>query len=870
MLLCAASISLLMDTSGTRIALGTILPILLLCLPYFSIAVDVIYRPVELLSINCGSSSNFSTLDGRNWTADIKFLSENKDSVAASALTPSTQQGPYTYARFSHSQFTYSFPVSAGPKFLRLFFYSTSYQNFDRSKSDFSVKAGPYTLLHDFNASLNADAGDEPGNYLFREYCINLKDGERLNITFIPSTTDSYAFINGIEVVSMPPYLYYTNLDDNTGFPQIVGGVTYTIESKSALEKIYRLNVAGTNIPPTGDTGMLRTWEADDNYVTTQSNISVDFGGITKLSFTTATENYTAPDKVYRSSRSMGTSGSLNMGFNLTWQLPVDSGFTYLLRLHFCQLDPHVHQAGDLEFYIYIADQLATDRADVLLWTINQKAVPVVTDYIVSIPVNQKKPNISLKLHPHPKSRIKDAQLNGIELFKINHSTGNLAGPNPDPHPKTFEFPLQSKNKKSKGRTGTITAAVAGAVSGVVMLSLIVAFFLIKRKKNVAIDEGSNKKDGTSQGGGSLPANLCRHFSIAEIKAATNNFDELLVVGVGGFGNVYKGYIDEGSTHVAIKRLKPGSQQGEQEFVNEIEMLSQLRHLNLVSLIGYCYESNEMILVYDFMDQGTLCEHLYGTDNPSLSWKQRLQICIGAARGLHYLHTGAKHMIIHRDVKSTNILLDEKWVAKVSDFGLSRIGPTGSSMTHVSTKVKGSIGYLDPEYYKRQRLTEKSDVYSFGVVLLEVLSGRQPLIRTAEKQKMSLVDWAKHRYAKGSLGEIVDPALKGQIATECIHKFGEVALSCLLEDGTQRPSMKDVVGMLEFVLQLQDSAVNGVVVSGGDYEDSEDMFSSTHSSIQLSNYSNSTGLNTTSYGSKESDRLIPENVFSEIKNPEGR
>ncbi|KAG4378098.1 hypothetical protein GLYMA_18G270600v4 [Glycine max] len=875
-----------MDTTDTRIALGSILILLLMCLSNLSIA-EVIYSPDELLSINCGSSSNFSSRDGRNWTVDINFLiAESRvNSVAAPALTPTTQEGPYTYARLSRSQFTYSFPVTAGPKFLRLFFHSTSYHNFDRPNAYFSVKAGSYTLLRDFNASLNADADDGPGqtDILFREYCINLEDGQKqLNITFIPSKTAqhpySYAFINGIEIVSMPPYLYYTNPDvDISGEPQIVGGGTSTIENNSALETMYRLNAGGRTIPSSEDTGMLRTWDADDKYLTIKpTSLSVDYGKSTKLSFTAMVPNYTAPDEVYRTVRGMGTNFSVNMGFNLTWKLPVDSRFTYLFRLHFCQLDPQVTDAGDLEFYIYIEDQLVNDRADVLFWTDNQKGVPVVRDYIVTITGNQKKSNLSLKLHPHPQSMFKDANINAIELFKMDDSTGNLAGPNPDPPLQAPDHngSLENSKKKSSGTTRTL-AAVAGAVSGVILLSFIVASFLVKRKKNASVHKGSKQNYGTSRGGGSssLPTNLCRHFSIAEIRAATNNFDELFVVGVGGFGNVYKGYIDDGSTPVAIKRLKPGSQQGVQEFMNEIEMLSQLRHLHLVSLIGYCYESDEMILVYDFMDRGTLSDHLYDSDNSSLSWKQRLQICLGAARGLHYLHTGAKHMIIHRDVKSTNILLDEKWVAKVSDFGLSRIGPTGSSMTHVSTLVKGSIGYLDPEYYKRQRLTEKSDVYSFGVVLLEVLCGRQPLIRTAEKQKMSLVDWAKHHYEKGFLGEIVDPSLKGQIAAECLRKFGEVALSCLLEDGTQRPSMNDIVGMLEFVLQLQDSAVNGVVpllVSGGDCEDSEDMFSSTHSSIQLSDYSNSTGLNTSSYGSKESDRLIRENVFSEIKDPKGR
>ncbi|KAK7394387.1 hypothetical protein VNO78_14914 [Psophocarpus tetragonolobus] len=840
-----------MDTGDTRIALGILG--LLLWLPYLSTA-DVIYRPVDLFSINCGSSTSLFTPDGRNWTADVIFLSQNMDSVSAPALKPSTQQGPYTYARLSHSQFTYSFSVTSGPKFLRLFFHSTSYQNFDRSKACFSVRAGPYTLLGDFNASVNADANTD--DIFFREYCIYLRDGERLNITFIPSKTaqhpDSYAFINGIEIVSMPPYLYYTNPKiDDTDMPQLVGGATYPIGSYSALETKYRLNVGESTIPPSGDTGMLRTWISDEKYLTSEDVPSTDFEGRTILNFN-KTPNYTAPDIVYRTLRNMGSDGSRNRRFNLTWQFPVDSGFFYLLRLHFCQLDPLVNKIGDQTFYIFIQDLLAEDWADVLSWTDNQKGVPVVKDYAIPITANQERANISLKMHPLDRSPMKDAFLNGIELFKINDTRSNLAGPNPEPPLQTPKVPLEDSKKKSNSKTKRTLAGIAGAISGVVLISFIVALYLMKRKK------GSKKKEGTSQ---SLPTKLCRQFSIAEIKAATNNLDEHLVVGVGGFGNVYKGYIDNGSTRVAIKRLKPGSEQGAHEFKNEIEMLSQLRHVHLVSLIGYCYESNEMMLVYDFMDHGTLSDHLYDTDNPSLSWKQRLQICTGAARGLHYLHTGAKHMIIHRDIKSTNILLDEKWIAKVSDFGLSRIGPTGSSMTHVSTQVKGSVGYVDPEYYKRQRLTEKSDVYSFGVVLLEVLSGRPPLLRAVETQKMSLVNWAKHCYEKGTLNEIVDPSLKDQIAPQSLRKFGELAISCLLEDGTQRPSINDVVALLHFALQLQDTAVKG---------DSHDIFGISQTTLQLWDYSNSTSNEDPSYGSKESQTLIPDNLFSEIKDPKPR
>ncbi|KAM7485625.1 hypothetical protein LguiA_001634 [Lonicera macranthoides] len=314
---------------------------------------------------------------------------------------------------------------------------------------------------------------------------------------------------------------------------------------------------------------------------------------------------------------------------------------------------------------------------------------------------------------------------------------------------------------------------------------------------------------------------LCRRFSLDDIKLATNNFDDSMVIGKGGFGTVYKGDIIDNNgayTTVAFKRLNPLSKQGAPEFWTEINMLSNFRHSHLVSLIGYCDHDNEMILVYEYMVRGTLADHLYkisknnnsynnniGNSLP-LSWVQRLKICIGAARGLEYLHTGTAILerVIHRDVKSSNILLDENWAAKISDFGLSRIGPAEQEVTHVSTvHITGTFGYMDPEYFLTRRFTRKSDVYAFGVVLLEVLCERPALDRSLDEDQWGLARWGQQCIKEGASHQIIGPNLKWEILPNSLTEFVQIADQCLHSCPKQRPTMSEVVARLELALALQ-------------------------------------------------------------------
>lgn len=290
----------------------------------------------------------------------------------------------------------------------------------------------------------------------------------------------------------------------------------------------------------------------------------------------------------------------------------------------------------------------------------------------------------------------------------------------------------------------------------------------------------------------------CRRFSLKEVKRATKNFDDARWIGHSGFGPIYMGSLAGGAL-VAIKRLSLGSCQGVHEFLNEIQLLSWLPSCkHLVTLIGYCDDKDEIILVYNFMARGLLLHQLSKRKScRPLSWAQRLNICMGIAKGLHHLHSNA---VIHRDVKSSNILLDDNWEARLIERGVSKsvdtISYTGKS--HVSTRVLGTIGYAEPEYMATGHLTYQTDVYSFGIVMLELLFGGLLVDSGISK----LQSWLESCRKKNDLLTHIDGILKDDISLECLESYSALALKCISDSRSDRPGMGDVVRCLEYVLQL--------------------------------------------------------------------
>lgn len=776
-------------------------------------------QPKSLL-INCGSNSSVN-VDGRRWVGDMASntnvtLSSPGVAVSTSTLSGNSIYDPlYKTARIFTASLNYTVKEVQGNYFVRFHFcpFETG-EDFNVNKSSFGVVVNGLKLLSEFdvpgmishkNMDLQSSGKNASSFFLVKEYILAV-NVDLLVIEFVP-TGGSFGFINAIEIVPVVGELFDGSVSKVGG-----GGGNLNLNGR-AMETMYRLNVGGPEIQSDQDPDLWRTWAVDSSYMITE-NAGSAIKNHSNITYASMNDTSVAPLLVYETARAMSNTQVLEKRFNMSWKFEVDPDFDYLVRLHFCELD--YDKANERIFRVYINNRTAMGNVDIFVRAGGMNKA-YHQDHFDT--VSSRIDNLWVQLGPETAAGAAgtDALLNGLEIFKLSRN-GNLA------HVERFD---SADNLVGKSKARIWVGIGAGLASIAVVAGIVLVLCFCKRRRKESIDTknnppgwrplflyggvnstvGAKGSAGTQKSYGPAASTRAgKRFTLAEIIAATNNFDESLVIGVGGFGKVYKGEVDDGIP-AAIKRANPHSDQGLAEFETEIEMLSKLRHRHLVSLIGFCEEKNEMILVYEYMANGTLRSHLFGSDLPPLTWKQRVEACIGAARGLHYLHTGADRGIIHRDVKTTNILLDENFVAKMADFGLSKDGPAFEH-THVSTAVKGSFGYLDPEYFRRQQLTEKSDVYSFGVVLFEAVCARAVINPTLPKDQINLAEWAMRWQRQRSLDTIIDARLKGSYCPESLSKFAEIAEKCLADDGKSRPTMGEVLWHLEYVLQLHEAWLN--------------------------------------------------------------
>ncbi|KAJ7529128.1 hypothetical protein O6H91_15G034900 [Diphasiastrum complanatum] len=402
------------------------------------------------------------------------------------------------------------------------------------------------------------------------------------------------------------------------------------------------------------------------------------------------------------------------------------------------------------------------------------------------------------------------------------------------------------------GANGTIIIGIAvGAAVAVALIAIAVLLFTRKRKRNnfgngpeygfvaaarSSFQKGDGLYDGRQrfdalysgasdangrpfypptppfgsippppQGSSSSMGNSRSFFTYHELEAATNGFSKDNLLGEGGFGCVYKGHLAGGQV-VAVKQLKAGGGQGEREFRAEVEIISRIHHRHLVSLVGYCIAESQRLLIYDYVSNGTLDHHLHGKDMPVMDWATRVKIALGSARGLAYLHEDCHPRIIHRDIKTSNILLDDNFEAQVADFGLAKL--TSDTHTHVSTRVMGTFGYLAPEYASSGKLTEKSDVFSFGVMLLELATGQKPVDVTRPIGEESLVEWARPLLTQvlesANAEGLADPRLNDEYNENEMLRMLEAAAACVRHSASKRPRMGQIVRALESDVPISD------------------------------------------------------------------
>eukprot|EP00250_Pteridium_aquilinum_P018659 c24154_g1_i1 orf=937-3012(+) len=400
-------------------------------------------------------------------------------------------------------------------------------------------------------------------------------------------------------------------------------------------------------------------------------------------------------------------------------------------------------------------------------------------------------------------------------------TSGVLPGAGLYPHEKPLSVDVARKDQSFSGSTIAVIL-ISSIIAAAATFGSIFLLFMRFNKPVTALDTTPKENhlsacrrlgaEFTSSSENEGPvAGLCspaiatfsvpaRSFSLYELDRATNNFDSQNIIGQGGFGQVFCGKLEDGS-NIAVKRITCGDQKRSKEFMAEVEMLGRLHHRNLVKLIGVCMEEHHHCLVYELISNGSVESHLHSTlqDAMPLDWNTRLKIALGAARGLAYLHEDANPRVIHRDFKASNILLEEDFTPKISDFGLAKAAPDEEN-GYISTTVMGTFGYVAPEYAMTGHLLVKSDVYSYGVVLLELLSGKKPIDLSQPPGEESLVNWARPLLSSTEgLEKLVDPALEGSVPFDSFARVAAIASMCVQPDVSHRLFMGEVVQALKLV-----------------------------------------------------------------------
>ncbi|XP_050292088.1 L-type lectin-domain containing receptor kinase IX.1-like [Quercus robur] len=348
-----------------------------------------------------------------------------------------------------------------------------------------------------------------------------------------------------------------------------------------------------------------------------------------------------------------------------------------------------------------------------------------------------------------------------------------------------------ASGKKAKGRGLIVVLTVTG---GVLIAGVIIAFSILyiwkgKRKETEETTNLTSMNDYLEKGAGP------RRFSYRDLVSATNNFSNERKLGQGGFGAVYKGYLADLDMLIAVKKISRGSKQGKKEYVTEVKIFNQLRHRNLVQLIGWCHDKGEFLLVYEFMPNGSLDTHLFGKRNP-LTWEVRYKISLGLASALLYLHEEWEQCVVHRDIKASNVMLDSSFNVKLGDFGLARL--MDHELGPQTTGVAGTLGYMAPEYLRTARASKETDVYSFGVVALEIVTGRRSIDPMGKDSEMGLVEWIWNLHGKGDLLLALDEKLQSDFDEKQVKCLMIIGLWCSHPDQNLRPSIRQAIQVLKF------------------------------------------------------------------------